>query len=310
MRMLIVLIRLTAVLILAAISGMVLTMCGNGEDGKMVDGLMALLPESVDGWRPVGQIETYDRETIFDYINGAGEVFLQYDFRECVVATYGNDGDSTVVVEIFDMTEPQEAYGIFSHVREEPEAGFGQGSQFAGSVLHFWHDRYFVSVYPKYQRGEHRMIVSKLATAVSESIGEVGTRPELVSYLPPQGLEPLTIRYFHLHPSLNYHYYLASENILNLSLETDAVLATYSGDRGKLLLVSYQNAQEADSALQSFRTNYLEESEEDAVEIEEGKWTAAVTYDRFLVAVFGAESAESVTELLAAAKNKLEAEAT
>jgi hypothetical protein len=70
--------------------------------------------------------------------------------------------------------------------------------------------------------------------------------------LPTEGLRPLSERYFHLHQTLNYHYYLARENVLNLSPETDAVLGRYQPGSMILLIIDYEDEGPAADALVSF----------------------------------------------------------
>jgi hypothetical protein len=54
-------------------------------------------------------------------------------------------------------------------------------------------------------------------------------------------LDSENIRYLHHPIVLNYHFYLAEENILNISPQTGAVLANYrrGREKAKLLLVKY-----------------------------------------------------------------------
>ena len=41
-----------------------------------------LLPREIYGWQAKGKDEFYDPQTIFDYINGAGEVYRSYNFGQ------------------------------------------------------------------------------------------------------------------------------------------------------------------------------------------------------------------------------------
>ena len=76
-----------------------------------------LLPEEVAGWRANGGLQTYDRETIFKFMDGAGEVYLQYGFRRLFVREFARAGSPTIGAQLYDMTSPGEAFGIFSFER-------------------------------------------------------------------------------------------------------------------------------------------------------------------------------------------------
>ncbi len=45
-----------------------------------------VLPAAVEGWIWDGQEAHYDARTVFDYIDGAGELFLAYGFEKLAVA--------------------------------------------------------------------------------------------------------------------------------------------------------------------------------------------------------------------------------
>ncbi|MCJ7628218.1 MAG: hypothetical protein MUO50_07495, partial [Longimicrobiales bacterium] len=86
-----------------------------------------LLPKTIGEWVKQDAPLTYDRETIFDYINGAGEVYRSYAFSHVLVDRYERSGaqDQGVTVELFDMGNPEDAFGVFSYAREQEEAGIG-----------------------------------------------------------------------------------------------------------------------------------------------------------------------------------------
>ncbi len=43
------------------------------------------LPKQVDGWLAVEEDKTYTRSTIFEYMDGAGEIYLSYNFQHLLV---------------------------------------------------------------------------------------------------------------------------------------------------------------------------------------------------------------------------------
>ena len=87
------------------------------------------------------------------------------------------------------------------------------------NLLCFWQDKYFVCVQAGGGSDESRQTVVDLARAISAKLPPGGEVPALVGYLPEDDLIAYSSRYFHGHPSLNYHYYLSTENILKLGKE-------------------------------------------------------------------------------------------
>jgi hypothetical protein len=124
--------------------------------------------------------------------------------------------------------------------------------------------------------------------------------------LPGEGLVAFSERFFHLHQSLNYHYYLARENILELSAETDAVLARYAPSSTHLLLVRYQRESDAASAISSFKQGYLPEAgESQTIETESGKFLSYGGRGRFVIVVLDAVSETAANDLYQATLNEL-----
>jgi hypothetical protein len=58
---------------------------GAPEDQERPSGLLSLLPE-VDSWIMAEKPESYYPENLFEYINGAAEIYLAYEFKELIVA--------------------------------------------------------------------------------------------------------------------------------------------------------------------------------------------------------------------------------
>jgi hypothetical protein len=274
-------------------------------DDSAVD-LVQLLPQQISGWTRTESSLTYDRETIFDYINGAGEVYRSYDFGEVLVAGYGKPESPELTVEIFDMGNPSDAYGVFSYARESEELGIGGGYERRGRVLCFWQDRFYVCVSAEERTPDSDQDLTAVAQAVSRQLPVAGDLPNLVKALPTEGLVRFSERFFHLHQSLNYHYYLARENLFNLSGETDAVMARYAPGSTYLLLIEYANESGAVEALTSFKELYLPDAtNSNTVQTENGKFVSYAQNGRFLAVVLDADSETVADELLQKATSNL-----
>jgi hypothetical protein len=292
----------------------------SGSETDTVDTAM-LLPENLGDWVKEADPVIYDRETIFDYINGAGEVYRSYAFDNVIVARYESSEDLAVTVELFDMGNSADAYGVFSYAREQEETGIGAAFQRGGSVLCFWQDRFYVCVAAEQLDPDPAPIIEEVARGVSQGLPEAGTRPSLVDMLPAEGLRPLSERFFHLHQTLNYHYHLVQENVLNLSAETDAVLGRYQPGSTILLIIDYGDDGAAHESLVSFRrfvaqdhvsveTQETPEGETDRQTLSTKNWkyVSSAQQDRFLVLALSGEGDAAVEALIEAASvNILEA---
>ncbi len=240
------------------------------------------LPGNISGWGKTSMEGYYSPENLYEYINGNAELFISYDFRHLITLTYDNNLSSKITIDIFDMGKPENAFGVFSHSREYVD-GFVSDkieSEYGGGLLTFWKGKYYISIlaYPETQ--EKKEVIKKVAEKISRQIPGKSIKPAIVSLLPTENLAPFSIRYFHHHIWLNSHYYISGENILNLGKDTEAVLAKYypEGKNKKpviLLLINYPDIKKAESAYESFLTNYLPEAEKGFARMSGQRWAGS-----------------------------------
>ncbi len=265
-----------------------------------------LIPDRVLDWNAEGEVETYNRETIFDYINGAGEIYRQYDFRQLLVKRFRRADHPSITVELFDMGTSRDAFGVFSHSREGEDADIGQGSEFRGGLLCFWKNRFFACIYAEKRTDQTDNAVLELAKSIEEIIKESGPLPELLSYLPEKGLMYTSIIYFHNQASLNYHYYLAEKNILHLTDNTEALIARYEPHKAFLLCIMYDKEDQAEKSLQDFIAGYMPEAGTTGLaQIEEDQWVKVKGVGNFLVIALEAPTEAVAENLISAATEKI-----
>jgi hypothetical protein len=271
--------------------------CDKGEKGDVAN--REFVPEEVAGWRLQDEVRTFDRRSIFDYIDGAGEVYLSFDFKDVLVYSYQREDSPEITAEIFDMGKAEDAYGVFTYARESEASGIGRAYEYRGSVLCFWQDRFYVCVTCYEQTDETREVLPDLARDIANRLPDSGSRPELVDVLPEDERIPHSERFFHLHSSLNYHYFVARENLLNMSSETRAVMARYASGSVRLLCVQYPDSASATEGFQGFMTSYLPESnDQKPVQMENDLWTAAGIKGRYVMVVFDTISEDQALRLL------------
>jgi hypothetical protein len=293
--------KVLLVLLILQTAGYFWLMTMQQSQAEQLDVLSGALPSRIGMWTAEPQDRTYDAETIFSYIDGAGEVYRAYNMRSCLSRRYTSPNGPAIVLDIFDMGTSEDAFGVFTHDRDGRAVDAGQGGLYRPGWLSFWKGRFFVSIYTEEETEAAKGAISELSSVVASLVEDEGPKPEILRKLPSQGLQARSIRYLHHHTLLNYHYYLADENILNLGRHTDAVLAVYerSGKRAHLLLVSYPNEQKAAEAHKGLLHHYLPEAKSTgAVRLEDGSWAAAGLKNRFLPVVLEADSRPLAEDLL------------
>jgi hypothetical protein len=263
--------------------------------------LHAALPKQIQGWSAEPNDRFFDDETIFDYIDGAGEVYRAYNMRNCLSRRYTTPKGPPIVLDIFDMQSSEDAFGVFTHDQDGEPVDVGQGGLYRSGWLSFWKDRFFVSIYMEEESAAAERAVRGLAKEVALLISREGPKPEILLLLPQKGLQPKTIRYLHHYVLLNYHFYLADENILNLGPDTKAALAEYKRgeEDARLLVVRYSERGKAAKAHKRFLKTYLPEaSSRSPVQIEDTKWSATALRRELLAIVLEADSRGLAESLL------------
>ena len=101
----------------------------------------------VAGWTQAGQPRTYTADNLFEYMDGNAEGYIQYNFQEMRGVTC-KKGETTFVVDISDMSDPDFAYGLFTSNRDlrQPAYKVGAGGQIVPRRLIFAKGQYYVEI--------------------------------------------------------------------------------------------------------------------------------------------------------------------
>jgi hypothetical protein len=280
-----------------------------GEEKGKMDQVISL-PVEVESWKWDGIEMKYNSKTLFDYIDGAAELFLAFGFQNLTARRFEKSNQPPITIELYEMGSSEDAYGVFSFDRQDEAVGIGQGSEFGGGLLRFWKGKYFVSIYADGGGAEVEPTLLKMGRAVATSIPATGPEPTLLDFVPGKGsgLVDKSVRYLRSHILLNQRFFIAHQNILNLDRKTEAVLAQYLRDKQKtqLLLIRYPGLKEAQDAYQSFTKAYLPDAGgRDRAKTEDRKWTIARRKNEFVLIVFGSLTEVDAEALLNATEEKL-----
>jgi hypothetical protein len=268
------------------------------------------LPSTVEGWTWDGKELQYDPRTLFDYIDGAGELYLAYGFQALRLRRFEKPNQPPLILEVYEMGSAADAYGVFSFERQDQEAGIGQGSEFGGGLLRFWKGKYFISINADGEGAETESAILAMGRGTAAAISTTDPEPQLVGLIPRKdaGLVETSVRYLKSHVLLNQRFFIAHENILNMSRRTEAVLAQYGQGTRKshLLLVRYPSPTEAGEAYRRFMKTYLPDAGgRDRLKTEDQRWTIARYWNECVLVVFGASTERDGEMLLRATEGAL-----
>lgn len=209
---------------------------------------------AIADWKISTPAQTYRPDNLFDLVDGQADAFFAYNFQQVTTQRYTNAEGTLLNVEVWQLAQPVDAYGLFTLNRAGTPSQIGnEGDTDPGRRAAFWQDRYYVHVNANKQVPDEQ--ITAFAKAISGALPTGGQRPALVDRLPAQGLADRGFIFFHQELSIQDQVWLGGQNILSLSPKTDGVVARYTleGVSAHLLLIRYPNADQASAALQALR---------------------------------------------------------
>jgi hypothetical protein len=248
------------------------------------------LPKTVGLWTRPDSPRLITAKNIFDYMDGAGELYIGYRFDHLESYEYKAQNKNNILVEVYFMKTSDDAFGLLSldwggvpidlpgepadsakshqtHAASEnsswPRALYGEG------LLRLWSDTIYARIMASQETPESKEAVLAIGRSIVKERGNP-PGPNLLKKLPDSFLEDWMLgsdetSYFRSHLVLNSIYYLGQENMLDLDLNSEAVATQYErkDSKGKkrvrFLLVRYPDNKLAHQALAHFHKVYLPE---------------------------------------------------
>lgn len=245
------------------------------------------VPTEIEGWRAAGDWEAWDPETIFQYIDGHAEVYLAYGMKRALSRRYEGPADQpAIILDLYEMASPADAFGVWTQDRDGDDAAVGQGATYRHGWLSFWQGPWFGSIYAEGESEAAKRAVLALGREAAAAIGTTGEPPPLVDGLPEEGLDPRTVRFLRSQEILNSVVYLGFDNPFLLAPEVDAVVGRYLLPEGGAWLLLADYPDESTAALAEERVR--------------GGGMAAARSGARLAAVLEPETPEAAEALLAA----------
>jgi hypothetical protein len=191
-----------------------------------------LMP-TIEGWT-MSDATTYTPETLFEYIDGGADAFLQLDFEQLVAAEYKNARGAAITVDVYRHRDSFCAFGMYALERPAGTTPIAVGVEgHAGAdYLQFVVGSYYVKLA---QAGRPdpsalRAFAEKLAA------GLPGTRepPAILKCFPSRGRLPRAEK-------------LAAHNFLGHAFLHDAAAAAYDVDGARFRVFAVRGKDDGDA---------------------------------------------------------------
>lgn len=186
--------------------------------------LRLLLPE-VSLWKFSEPPQSYSPGTLFEYINGAAESYLSYDFRELIVGQYKREHrEGALTLEIYDMGSERNSFGIYS-VERFPDNNFisvGIQGYLEEGTLNFIVGKFYVKLICFDCGQDSDEILKLFSEEVVKKVKDRGSLPALFSLFPKEGLVQNSEKFI-FHNFLGYSFlhqgYISSYKLGDLDFE-------------------------------------------------------------------------------------------
>ena len=142
----------------------------------------------IKGWKLNKNILCYSPETLYEYINGAAELYLKYSFVELKTAEYTRRDKSSVIVEIYRHQTSLDAYGIFSQERSAKGEFLDIGTQsyFEDPFINFIAGDYYIKIYSYDLENNTKEILQEFARNIDRTINTKNSLPYVIERFPTE----------------------------------------------------------------------------------------------------------------------------
>jgi N-acetylmuramoyl-L-alanine amidase len=151
----------------------------------------------VTGWSQTGEIQVFLPENLYEYINGAADLYLSYDFQDLEIAEYTNMHKATVLIEIYRFNNADKAFGIYSQERP-PEGDYlvtGAQGYREGPLLNFISGNFYVKISGTDIPDSATAVINLFARLTAEKIGGNPVLPVELKCFPPGDMQPYSEKF-------------------------------------------------------------------------------------------------------------------
>jgi hypothetical protein len=176
----------------------------------------------LEGWEKKGNPAIYTPDTLYEYINGAADVYLSYDFQQLASLTFENDKKHSFTVDIYQHSNAVMGFGIYTQERPRtgPFLALGAQGYYEKGVLNFLKGSYYVKL-SGFDLGDgDKKVLTEAAAQVAKKLTGEKQFPNTIGWFPPKGKVEHSERYI-------------AKNFMGHSFLQSAFVADYQGEDKK-----------------------------------------------------------------------------
>jgi hypothetical protein len=145
------------------------------------------VPACSDDWVLDGKVTLYDKDSLFDRINGESELFFPYGFTMLAYGRYENKKDLKIAIDadVYAMGSLLDAFGMFANYRRKDSvaAAVGVEGTISPSQMLFYQDRYFVRLQITGTTTIDEAVLLACGRSISQKLPQSTARPKELDML-------------------------------------------------------------------------------------------------------------------------------
>jgi hypothetical protein len=148
------------------------------------------------GWNTDGKVQRFNKENLYEHIDGASEFYLSYGFEMLQVASWSNNG-AELTIEVYDHADALHGYGIYSIERSARAVTFPVGLEGYGdaSTFNFVAGKYYVKMNGTQLEKVPGFSLKAIAEEFSGTLCAKPEYPKTVGMFPKENQIPNTCQY-------------------------------------------------------------------------------------------------------------------
>jgi hypothetical protein len=203
----------------------------------------------ISGWETTIDKTVYGKLNLWEYINGAADLYLAYDFENLQMAEYMNKNEQAVKVEIYRHSSPENAFGIYTAERmtDYNFVDIGVQGYIEPDALNFFTGEYYVKMMSSGMTSVEPSTLLGMAKEINNALGRDKKWPDVINLFPAEG------------KIANSENYIARD-FLGYSFFHSAFTADYNvQEKFKLFIIKLESEAGAQEMLENY-TNLVNEN--------------------------------------------------
>jgi hypothetical protein len=204
--------------------------------------------ECTPGWVMDEKVTLYNKDTLFERINGESELYFPYGFEMLASARYASKQNLNIAIDadVYKMGSLLDAYGMFANYRRKDDAEIKIGTEatVSSSQLFFYQDRYLVRLQATGTTGIEQGVFLACARAITRNLPPGTDRPKELEMLRIPAVASKSERYI-AQSLLGYDFF-------RRGLIADAVSG---GEEMQVFVVLEDSSESARRAFEQYREN-------------------------------------------------------